>query len=42
MGLKIEDRPYNINLLDLGGAVLSLLVAGWTIYQFYKSTKLKK
>lgn len=39
--IKVEDRPYNINLLDLGGAVLSLAVAGWTIWQFYKSNTKK-
>ena len=32
-------KPRNIELIDLGGAILSLIVAVWTIYQVYKNDK---
>ncbi|ADF53000.1 hypothetical protein ZPR_2678 [Zunongwangia profunda SM-A87] len=33
------QKPKEIQYIDLGGAILSLIVAIWTIYQVWKNSK---
>ncbi len=36
------SRPYSIDMIELAGAVISILVAVWTIYQYDKGRKQRK
>lgn len=35
----LKNRPREIKIIDLGAALLSLVVAIWTIYQIMKNDK---